>query len=167
MEIGINEFQCKPFNMIEKGWFIITAKRGEDNANAMTANWAGIGYLWRKPVAFIFIRPQRFTHGLVESERGFSVALFDEAFREKLTFCGEVSGRDTDKAKKCGFTVLWQDGIPYFAEANTVFFCRKLAKQPILPNGFIDGTIDEKIYPKRDYHDLYVSEILKIIAQKV
>jgi flavin reductase (DIM6/NTAB) family NADH-FMN oxidoreductase RutF len=152
--------------MIEKDWFVITAKNGAGGANAMTANWAGIGYLWWRPVAFIFIRPQRFTHDLVESERGFSVALFDEEFREKLVFCGEASGRDVDKAKKCEFTVLWQDDIPYFAEANTVFFCRKLAKQPVLPDGFIDGTVNDKAYPERDYHDLYISEISKIVVKK-
>lgn len=160
------EFQCRPFNMIEKDWFVITTQKGGDNANAMTANWAGIGFLWWEPVAFTFIRPQRFTHDLIDSTDAHSIALFDEAYRKQLVFCGEASGRDTDKAKECGFTLLWHDGIPFFAEAEIVMLCRKMAKQPLSPDGFIDPVIGEKAYPERDYHDLYISKILKILVKK-
>ena len=40
--------------MIGKDWMLVCA-----GDNAMTASWGGMGVLWNKPVAFVFIRPQR------------------------------------------------------------------------------------------------------------
>jgi len=51
-------------NLIKKighEWMLITAGNSTD-FNTMTASWGGMGFLWNKPVAFIFIRPQRFTY---------------------------------------------------------------------------------------------------------
>lgn len=42
--------------LIGQEWMLVTA--GESGRfNTMTASWGGIGYLWNKPVAFVFIRP--------------------------------------------------------------------------------------------------------------
>ena len=35
--------------------------------NTITASWGGFGVLWGKNVAFIFIRPQRYTKEFVEN----------------------------------------------------------------------------------------------------
>ena len=45
----------------------------KDNFNMMTASWGGIGWLWNKPVAFIFIRPERYTYPLVEQNESVPV----------------------------------------------------------------------------------------------
>ena len=46
------------FDLIGKEWMLVTAGNKE-KFNTMTASWGGIGWLWNKPVAFIFIRPER------------------------------------------------------------------------------------------------------------
>ena len=46
------------FDLIGKEWMLVTASNS-GKFNTMTASWGGIGWLWNKPVAFIFIRPER------------------------------------------------------------------------------------------------------------
>ena len=44
--------------IISKEWMLVSAGDRE-KFNMMTANWGGVGYLWHKPVVFVFIRPER------------------------------------------------------------------------------------------------------------
>ena len=46
------------FDLIGKEWMLVTAGT-TDKYNTMTASWGGIGWLWNKPVAFIFIRDRK------------------------------------------------------------------------------------------------------------
>ena len=46
------------FSLIGKEWMLITAGNIQ-HFNTMTASWGGLGWLWNKPVAFIFVRPER------------------------------------------------------------------------------------------------------------
>ncbi|MBQ5373195.1 MAG: flavin reductase family protein, partial [Bacteroidaceae bacterium] len=46
------------FHLIGKEWMLITAGNIK-HFNTMTASWGGLGWLWNKPVAFIFVRPER------------------------------------------------------------------------------------------------------------
>ena len=58
--IGISEGFARPIDKIGKDWTLISAGN-IDNFNMMTASWGGVGFLWNKPVAFIFVRPNRYT----------------------------------------------------------------------------------------------------------
>ena len=62
-EISPKELKDNPFVMIGTDWLLVTAAKG-DKVNTMTASWGGVGILWNKPVAFVFIRPQRYTKSL-------------------------------------------------------------------------------------------------------
>ena len=59
-EISANDIKDNAFDMIGKKWMLVTASDGE-KVNSMTASWGGVGIMWGKPVAFVFIRPQRYT----------------------------------------------------------------------------------------------------------
>ena len=48
------------FSLIGDRWMLITAGT-PDHCNTMTASWGGLGVLWRKPMATIYVRPQRYT----------------------------------------------------------------------------------------------------------
>ena len=54
-------------DLIAKQWMLVTAGT-KDSFNTMTANWGGIGYLWNKNVAFVFVRPERYTHDFIDKE---------------------------------------------------------------------------------------------------
>ncbi|MBR2180810.1 MAG: flavin reductase family protein, partial [Oscillospiraceae bacterium] len=88
------------FKLIAKDWTLITAGN-VDSYNMMTANWLGVGYLWMKHVAFVFIRPTRYTYEFTEKLDEMSLNFFTEDYREVLNLCGKKSGREINKPEEC------------------------------------------------------------------
>jgi flavin reductase (DIM6/NTAB) family NADH-FMN oxidoreductase RutF len=126
----------------------------------MTASWGGLGVLWSRDVAFIFIRPGRYTFGFANANPFFSVSFFDTSYRKALEICGGTSGRDIDKAGEAGITpVEFKDGTIGFKEATEVISCRTLYTHDFDPAKFLDPLIDTECYPQKDYHRLFVGEI--------
>ena len=158
------ELQKNTFSMIGKEWLLVTACK-EGKVNTMTASWGGLGVMWGKNVAFIVLRPQRYTKEFVDAGETFSLSVLDESYRKTLSYLGTVSGRNEDKVAKSGLTVTEEDGTQYFEEANTVLVCRKLYAQPYDPSCFIDKSCDEKWYPEKDYHTMYIAEIEKVLVR--
>jgi flavin reductase (DIM6/NTAB) family NADH-FMN oxidoreductase RutF len=157
------EMEGNPFQMIDKQWMLITAG-DESAANTMTASWGGLGILWRKPVSFAFIRPTRYTYGLLEHEEGFSLCFLGEQYREALAYCGKASGREEPKLARCGLTTAWQDGIPYVAESETVLLCKKIYADDLDPARFLDPGAAHH-YPEQDYHRLYIAEVTAVLTK--
>ena len=147
-----------PFEMIGKDWTLITAEK-DGKVNTMTASWGGMGVIWNKNVAFVFIRPSRYTKEFVDNTERFSLSFFSEEYRDKLTYLGRVSGRDENKIEKSGLTVTEIDGIPAFSEAKTVIVCKKLYAQDMKDNCFISEEFFKKMYPEGDVHTMYIAEI--------
>ncbi len=162
-EIKPEELTKNPFHMIEKEWMLVTAEK-DGKVNTMTASWGGVGIMWGKPVAYVFIRPQRYTKEFIDGTDTFSLSILGEEHRKTLSYLGTVSGRDEDKISKSGLHVKHEGVTPYFEEANTVMVCRKLFAQPLDPAGFIDKECDTKWYPQKDYHTMYVVEIEKVLV---
>ena len=163
-EISPSEIVSNPFDLIGKDWALVTAKNG-DKVNMMTASWGGVGIMWNKPVAFTFIRPQRFTFGLLESEEYCSLSFFDEDYRKALSFCGSKSGRDFDKVKETGLTVSYDGDVPYFEEAKLVLICRKMYAQFLNEESVVDVETVSPQYTAGDYHKMYINEIVKVLAK--
>ena len=153
------------FSLIGDQWMLITAGK-QDQCNTMTASWGGLGVLWGKPVATVYIRPQRYTLEFVEREDTFTLCFFGEQYRKALALCGSKSGRDVDKVKECGFTVATAEGAPYFEEADLVLVCKKAYWQDMDPTHFLDGEIDSKWYPGKDYHRIFIGEIVEVLRKK-
>ena len=53
--------------IIGKEWMLVSAG-DKDKFNMMTASWGGVGFLWNKPVVFVFIRPERYTREFVDEK---------------------------------------------------------------------------------------------------
>lgn len=160
-EISVDNFHKNPFELIGKDWMLITAKKG-DKINTMTASWGGFGYMWNKNVAYIVVRPQRYTKEFIEYADTFSLTFFDESYRKTLNYLGKTSGRDENKIEISKLTSLSLYDTPYFEEANTVIFCKKLYAQDLKPECFIQKELNEKWYPLSDHHTLYIVEITNI-----
>jgi flavin reductase (DIM6/NTAB) family NADH-FMN oxidoreductase RutF len=153
------------FKLIGKDWMLITAEK-DGKVNTMTASWGGVGVMWAKNVAYIVIRPQRYTKEFVDNSEAFSLSFLDNSFRTTLSYLGTKSGRDEDKIKNSHLTVLHTDDIPYFEEANIAILCKKLYAQEFKPECFIAQELNEKWYPDSDYHTLYIAEIIKILVKE-
>lgn len=121
--------------------------------------------MWGKNVAFIVLRPQRYTKEFVDAGETFSLSVLDESFRKTYSYLGTVSGRDEDKIAKSGLTVTHEGETPYFEEANTVLVCRKLYAQEYQPECFLNKEPDAKWYPGKDYHTMYIAEIEKVLVR--
>lgn len=165
-EIKPEEWKENVFQEIGKNWMLVTAEQ-EGKVNLMTASWGGAGILWGKPVAFVFLRPQRYTKQLVDAGERFSLSFFPEQYHPALVYAGKVSGREEDKVAGSGLTVVHDgSGTPYFQEARTAFICKKLYASPLLPEDFLTEGTKERWYPEKDYHTMYVAEIEKIWTKK-
>ncbi|MEG2073161.1 MAG: flavin reductase family protein [Angelakisella sp.] len=160
--ISPEELSENTFKLIGKDWMLVTAEK-DGRANTMTASWGGFGVMWGKNVVFTVIRPQRFTKEFVDGGETFSLSFYDGEYRDKLSYLGKVSGRDEDKITKSGLTLVHQEGTPYFAEAKLALICKKMFAQPYQPESFLDPAIAEKWYAEKDYHTLYIAEILDVL----
>lgn len=163
-----SELQNSVFQTIGKEWMLITAEKevgGRMEANTMTASWGGLGHLWNKEVAFVFIRPQRYTKEFVDTSDRFSLCFFGGDRMQEMTYLGRVSGRDEDKIQKSGLKLTHLDGVPCFEEATTVLICRKLYVQTLREDCFVDTELCNATYPLKDFHDVYVAEIEHIYVR--
>lgn len=164
-EINPEVFEQSPFKLLGKDWMLITAEK-DGRVNTMTASWGGFGVMWGKNVAYIVLRPQRYTKEFVDNSDTFSLTFLDNSFKTTMTYLGTKSGRDEDKIKNSKLTVLHTDDIPYFEEASIAILCKKLYAQEYKPEFFIAQELKEKWYPDVDYHTLYIAEITKILVKE-
>ena len=65
-EINIESLNKHACQMIGKEWMLVTAAK-DGEVNTMTASWGGLGVMWGKNVAFIVIRPQRYTKEFIDA----------------------------------------------------------------------------------------------------
>lgn len=167
-EIAFSELQFNPFDLIAKDWMLVTAGCAERGYNTMTASWGHLGSIWGhgggKPTAVIYVRPQRYTKQFVDREEMFTLSFFDKSYHSALAYLGSHSGRDGDKVAYVGLTPVFTDGTTCFAEAKLVLICRKLYQAPLLEEHFVDREVVEDCYPKRDFHDMYIGAIEKVLV---
>ena len=144
--------------MIGRDWMLVCA-----GDNAMTASWGGMGILWNKPVAFVFIRPQRHTYTMTETNDRMALAFMDGQYRDALKYFGTNSGRDGDKFAATGLDRAHhpETGVLYPAQAETVLFCRKLYIDDLKKDGFLDPALLSN-YPIDDFHRMYVCEVEEV-----
>ena len=169
------ELSGNPFALIGSDWMLVTSADpgegfdGGKNYNTMTASWGGMGILWGKPVAFVFVRPQRHTFAFTERNDRLTLSFFGPEYRAALNFCGSKSGRDYDKAKECGLTPLSDADVHgravWFEEAKLVLKTRKLYAKPFEAGAFLDPDA-RACYPKDDFHTVYVCEIEEILTKE-
>jgi flavin reductase (DIM6/NTAB) family NADH-FMN oxidoreductase RutF len=160
------DIRRNPFALIADDWFLLTAGTVEKTGfNTMTASWGGLGELWRKKVAFVFVRPQRATRRFMDSGEMFSMSFFTAEYRGMLDFCGTHSGDQVDKVARTGLSPITPvPGVTAFEEADLILSCRKLYTQDLDPARFLDPSI-ESLYPEKGYHRLYVGEIVDVLRK--
>lgn len=161
MKKSMEEFS-NAFKKIGKDWMLISAADG-DKVNGMTASWGGFGVIWGMNVAYIFVRQSRYTKEFIDKSDMLSLSFFDDDKKSMLGYMGKVSGRNEDKISKAGLTVELVDGVPTYKEATENVLCRKLYAGPISPEHFVDENIDDKWYADKDYHTMYIVELLDIV----
>lgn len=172
-EISPYDMSGNMISTIGKEWMLVSAAMPEGeifgrNYNTMTASWGGVGFLWGRPVAFIFVRPERHTYSFTERSKYISLSFFTEKYKEVLNICGSTSGQDTNKVEKCSLTPVFEPAEEgrhvYFEEASRVLLTRKLYAEEFKRAAFLDPTCLEN-YRNSGFHKMYVCEIEKVLEK--
>ncbi len=154
-------FQTDIFSQFDKKWALLTAG-SKENFNSMTVSWGGLGTLWSKPVATVYVRTSRHTHVYMDENEYFTVSFYPESCRKALAVFGSKSGRDIDKMHYAGLTAKEAGESVTFAEAEVTFVCKKLFKQQLsLEN--MPAELRETFYGNDALHDMYIGEVVEIL----
>ena len=158
------ELNGNVFNMIGHDWMLVCAEKN-DRFNAMTASWGGMGVIWRKNVAYVFVRPQRYTYEFLEKSDKLTLSFFSEKYRDALRICGTKSGRECNKIAEAGLTPFSvNDGCTAFREANIIMECSKMYAGFLREEDIIDPAVMNE-YPNNDFHKMYVVSIDRILIK--
>ena len=157
------KFETDIFSVFDKKWALLTA--GNKNSfNTMTVSWGGMGTIWGKPVATVYVRTSRYTHEFMDREGYFTVSFYPEEYRKVLGVLGSKSGRDIDKMNGSGLTAKALQESVTFEEAEITLVCRKMFMQRLEPSNITDPDA-AKFYAGDAPHDMYIGEVVDIISK--
>lgn len=166
--IDFAELKANAAQLIGKQWMLITAGTPE-HFNCMTASWGGLGYLWNRPVAFLFVRPNRHTTGFIDAQEKLTLTFMPEHYRQDLVFCGRNSGRDVDKMAHTSLKPLpLGPATVSFEDADLVLECRKMFKSEMQQADFINwAEVSPAFYAEDNpLHLLYICEITSTLVRE-
>lgn len=155
------EFTTEIFRQFDKKWALLTAGN-QDSFNTMTISWGGLGTLWMKPVANVYVRASRYTHEFLDNNEYFTVSFFPEEYKKTLGVLGSKSGREMDKIHESGLTPKTVGDSVTFEEAEVTLLCKKLCCQRI-EKANMDPEIVDLYYGGEAEHDMYVGEVVEIL----
>ena len=155
------EFNTEIFGQYDKKWALLTAGN-EKSFNTMTISWGGLGTIWNKPVATVYVRESRYTHEFMDNNDYFTISFFPEQYKKELGVLGSKSGRDMDKMNESGLTAQKVGESMGFKEAEVTLVCKKLFMQRLdeanMPKEIVDA-----MYADNDHHDMYIGEVVDVI----
>ena len=65
LRFPIELLEINTFTKFSKEWALVSSGT-KNNANTMTVSWGGVGVIWGKNVAYIFVRESRYTKELID-----------------------------------------------------------------------------------------------------
>ena len=80
---------------------VLVSCGGLENPNLITIGWTGT-ICTQPSMVSISVRPERFSHHLIQESGQFAINLPTEALVRSVDWCGVKSGRDVDKFAACG-----------------------------------------------------------------
>ncbi len=136
-----------------------------EKANVMTIGWGLIGTLWGKPFFMVAVRPSRHTFRFIEETGDFTVNVPKKGMEEIVDYCGSVSGRDHDKFKEKGLTLVASKNVrsPTIAECVVNYECKVAYKSRLRPQKIPRDAVSS-YYSQGNYHTLYFGEIVATYA---
>ncbi len=122
---------------------MITCRNKEGKDNVFTVAWTGT-ICTKPPMLSISIRPERLSYEYIKETMEFTVNMPHRKQTRETDFCGVRSGRQLDKIKECGFTMVeGKDvNVPFIKECPVNIECK--VKQ-IIPLGT---------------HDIFLAEVV-------
>ena len=116
-----------------------------EKANIITIGWCGV-VATRPARIYISVRPERHSHSVISESGEFVVNLVPSSMMEICDYCGTVTGRLVDKAKKTGLTLIPSESVA----APTIEDC-PLALECKVAEVLHEGT-----------HDMFIADVLSV-----
>lgn len=157
----MDTFNVDAFKVFDRQWALVTAGVKGD-FNTMTISWGGLGTLWGRPAATVYVKKNRYTHAFMERNDLFTVSFFPPQHRDALTYLGSHSGRDGDKVAAAGLTPVYLDGAVTFAEASATLVCRKMYAQDF-DLAAVPADVAESVYRNEPPHTIYIGQVEQLI----
>ena len=163
MSITINEYKSlmpKLAEILPKGAFLTTSSGGK--ANTMTIGWGSFGFEWGIPTAEVMVRESRYTKSAMDTEDSFTITFpLDDSMKSALSYCGQKSGRDTDKILDCGLKIIPAKEVsaPVVACKGLVLECKTITRTA-MDEKCVRPDILEKWYKSGDLHTFYFAEVV-------
>ena len=151
---------------------ILLTTKANNQVNSMVIGWGTIGINWGRPMFVAYVRTGRYTRELLDQNPEFTINTpLSEVDTHALQICGTKSGRDMDKIKECGFTLL--DGekvsVPAIKEFPLTLECKVIYRQEEVFD-YLEKSVCERCYPQdidsvnpganKDPHVMYFGEIV-------
>ena len=148
---------------------MVTAKRkgAGEKPNIVTLAWAGT--ICSDPAMLsISVRPERYSHELIEESGEFVVNLVTEELTRPCDWCGVRSGRDYDKFAETGLTPYVSEYMetPAIAQSPVTLYCKvtkteRLGSHDMYIAEIVGVTVDERYMDEKGRFDL---EAAKLVA---
>lgn len=154
-----------PFDTF-RNWALVTAKN-KDSHNSMVIGWGTLGVLWRKNVAIVFVREDRYTYEFIENAKEFTISFYENDYAEALKIYGSKSGRDFNKDQEANFHPVEVLNTVTYEEAKMTLVCRKMYQTRMNDEDFTDY-VPADFYQNIDKsvrHHMYIGEIIEIIQK--
>lgn len=163
MAVNINEYSeyiKKAAEILPKGAFLTT--KNHDKINTMTIGWGSFGFEWGIPTAEVMVRQSRFTKKALDKNLEFTITFpLDDTMKQALSYCGQKSGKDTDKIKDCSLKVIPANEIdtPVISCRSIVMEC-KIVTRMTMDDTLTKKEILDKWYKNGDLHTIYCAEVV-------
>jgi flavin reductase (DIM6/NTAB) family NADH-FMN oxidoreductase RutF len=155
------------FTLIGKDFAVLTAGNSS-HYNSMVAGWGGWGILFSKPTAFLMLRSNRYTLELMRKEQRYTMAFFDNEFKDDIIQFGKQSGRNSDeKMKNTELTAVeTPSGNMTFKEAKLIVECNLVQVTTVTPDDFYTEEskkfVIDAYAETGDYHKVVFGEITNV-----
>lgn len=149
------------YGVFDGSWALLTAGTPE-NFNTMTISWGGMGTLWNKKVATVYVRPNRYTYEYMENNEYFTISFYPEKYRKDLGILGSKSGRDGDKVALTGLKAKTVEKGVTFDQAKLTLICKKLYWQDMELEKIPEESV-KAFFGGDPVHRMYIGEVIDIL----
>ncbi|MDO4535605.1 MAG: flavin reductase [Clostridium perfringens] len=136
--------------------------RNEEKINTMTISWGSVGFMWKKHVFMILVRPQRYTNNFIKNSKKFTVSIpFGEGLKKALGICGSKSGRDINKEKEANISFIsgYDKEFAVVDKCNMYYECNVIYSNKLKIEELPEN-IRKNFYGSEEPHILYFGEII-------
>ncbi|MHA1269213.1 MAG: flavin reductase family protein [Candidatus Helarchaeota archaeon] len=105
---------------------LLVSRNNSGKINMMALAWKSIGELWGYSVCTVAVAPSRYTYTLLNEVPEFTLNVPSPEIESVISIAGSTSGRNTDKIKNAGLTLIESKkiSVPMIQEAMISYECK-------------------------------------------